>query len=522
MPFSRTIREKALVAAARHCCVCHRYKGVKVEVHHIEPEEEGGSNGFENAISLCFDCHADAGHYNPRHPRGTRFSGEELRRHRDQWYRLVQEHALPSPVHDDVLYCRYLICRDFGIITGIAQGDLTKVPAVNPLLCANQVLSFADRLVSIHGETYRQREIWGERFRTYEEYLAARRGDPTLKSSNPERLPYFMATRVPTEQEMSQFVCPKDKIAALLMQSGIPPSDFCRVLVYEEECGGPHLYQEVYRLRPLWLVFLAVTNIMEKAAVLSDLHCVSIHPSDLGFRPFETPSEPEPLFLALPRAPVPPQATVLIPVALILGPIDGLGAPVWRTESQQIARGEWTDLIHTNLANLINDFRLVGPAHFPKGLRITSSPQSYQPVHDLDLQNVYILDRHWAAGSCPFLLFRSHLHRTIVFKGHLFAGRPNTIKPELVVVPDGIAEVIVAELEDEVTFIKSVIKNQKEIAANLRLQRGDCLRLLVQSGNMLEISGYYSPTVKARQLVDSPMHKNEALVQFLARTTQHL
>jgi len=69
MGFPATIRERALVASARHCCVCHRYKGINIEVHHIAPEASGGSNDFDNAVVLCFDCHADAGHYNAEHPR---------------------------------------------------------------------------------------------------------------------------------------------------------------------------------------------------------------------------------------------------------------------------------------------------------------------------------------------------------------------------------------------------------------------------------------------------------------------
>jgi hypothetical protein len=57
-----------------------------VNVHHIVPEADGGPNVLENAIALCFTCHAEAGHYNPRHPLGTKYSPEELRKHRDDWW----------------------------------------------------------------------------------------------------------------------------------------------------------------------------------------------------------------------------------------------------------------------------------------------------------------------------------------------------------------------------------------------------------------------------------------------------
>lgn len=60
-----------------------------MEVHHIVPEADGGSSQEDNGICLCFDCHAEAGNYNDRHPRGRKLSGSELRRHRDEWFKVV-------------------------------------------------------------------------------------------------------------------------------------------------------------------------------------------------------------------------------------------------------------------------------------------------------------------------------------------------------------------------------------------------------------------------------------------------
>lgn len=85
------IREEVLVACGRRCCVCHRFCGLKMELHHIVPEPKGGKTEKENCIPLCFDCHAEAGYYNPDHPKGTKYSPSELRKHRDQWYRSMLE-----------------------------------------------------------------------------------------------------------------------------------------------------------------------------------------------------------------------------------------------------------------------------------------------------------------------------------------------------------------------------------------------------------------------------------------------
>jgi len=89
MPFSQGDTEKALVACGRHCCLCHKFCGTNIELHHIIPASEGGTDVFDNAIPLCFDCHAEVKHYNPQHPRGRKFTERELRMHRDGWYTKV-------------------------------------------------------------------------------------------------------------------------------------------------------------------------------------------------------------------------------------------------------------------------------------------------------------------------------------------------------------------------------------------------------------------------------------------------
>lgn len=86
MPFPTEIRQEALVRSHRRCCVCHEFGGRSVNVHHVIQEADGGSNALSNAICLCLRCHAEAGHFNPRHSLGTKYSPVELIAHRDQWW----------------------------------------------------------------------------------------------------------------------------------------------------------------------------------------------------------------------------------------------------------------------------------------------------------------------------------------------------------------------------------------------------------------------------------------------------
>ncbi len=90
MPFSQEVKTKAMVACARRCCICHNYCGSKMEVHHIKAQSCGGSNDFDNAIPLCFNCHAEVRQYDDKHPKGIKFTELELQQHRDNWYKHIE------------------------------------------------------------------------------------------------------------------------------------------------------------------------------------------------------------------------------------------------------------------------------------------------------------------------------------------------------------------------------------------------------------------------------------------------
>jgi hypothetical protein len=98
MPFGPKVKEEALVKSARRCCICHVFAGRDAGVHHIDPESESGPDTIDNAIVLCPRCHGEAGHYNPKHPIGNRYSKQELKRHRDLWWEACERtRGISSP-----------------------------------------------------------------------------------------------------------------------------------------------------------------------------------------------------------------------------------------------------------------------------------------------------------------------------------------------------------------------------------------------------------------------------------------
>src|SRR4030042_25477 len=83
--FNRDEVAELLVSCHRRCCICHRFCGVKMETDHIVPNDEDGTDKIENAIPVCLECHAEIHCYNTAHPRGRKFTAEELRQHKEQW-----------------------------------------------------------------------------------------------------------------------------------------------------------------------------------------------------------------------------------------------------------------------------------------------------------------------------------------------------------------------------------------------------------------------------------------------------
>jgi len=105
MPFRQDEVEHLLVECHRRCCICHRFCGVKMELDHALPSAEGGTDDIDNAIPVCFECHAEINSYNDDHPRGRKFRSDEKKKHKDQWLRICRENPgalIAAPRNSDV------------------------------------------------------------------------------------------------------------------------------------------------------------------------------------------------------------------------------------------------------------------------------------------------------------------------------------------------------------------------------------------------------------------------------------
>lgn len=513
MGFSSTVREHALTASARYCCVCHKAKGLNIEVHHIDPEVSGGSNDFDNAIALCFDCHADAGHYNSEHPRGSKFSPRELKLQRDSWHETVKSGNL-DPAISNLLHCRYLVCKSFDFIREIAEGELGTLQVPNPLLAQTAANSFLRGILLAHEEKHRREELHGDQFATLDEYLRVHPEVVVQKRSGP--FPYFEAVRIPTASELSERVAPTDAITSMLLDANVDPSSVAYALAYREQCGGGSEISEIYHPRPIWALYLAITNLDNTPFRLDSLIYNDDTPNGLGYRPLWARQSQGTSTHTLPRADLLPETTAVIPVATLLGPLwPDRFEELW-TDSIYLPGGERRqDLSHGDLSAALPAISVIGPALWPLEVQITKDGKSVKHlVHDFNVESVYVQSRHWMIGSCPHLFFESGSPTSLSYQCELFAKQAGLLQEHLVRVPIGVTGLYVAELEDETTHIELIEVNGNRVLEKANLTQGETIHVEVRAGDTCRLLGRYD-TFTAR--IPRPWRRNEIIADFARR-----
>jgi uncharacterized CHY-type Zn-finger protein len=80
MPFSESVKLEAKCKAHFACVACHQ---PFVEVHHIIPQAQGGSDDIDNAAALCAYCHDLIG--------GNPEKRKQIRQMRDFWYEFCEK-----------------------------------------------------------------------------------------------------------------------------------------------------------------------------------------------------------------------------------------------------------------------------------------------------------------------------------------------------------------------------------------------------------------------------------------------
>ena len=508
MGFPRNVRNEILIDSARHCCICHRYKGVKVEVHHIEPESSGGTNTYDNGIALCFDCHADAGHYNPSHPRGTKFSPAELKKAKENWFHIVKDNNIQQATDPEKFYCRYYLCKNYEQLVEISQGDLSRFPVENPLLIQNEVIDSLRKVIKNHPNSYRYANAWGESLPNKEYYLQLYPDSKSRPEIN-EWYPYFDVIRTPSKDEL-EALKKKDGLLYLMLRSDLATEKISRVGSYCDGCEGSGL-QEEFIFRKLWCSFLAITNLSDKPVTLDSIAGTKYQNNEVEFGGFNL-SNDNPKHISLPKAPVPHNNTVLLPLAIILPPFHSKNRDSW---SETYDEHRHTQIVSHEGVNITDysDYLVYGTQIVTKAINYKIGGHiELQEIHDFDLSNMYTIDRSWECGSCPHLFLSGH---EITYCKEILSHCCQKNGKETIRIPENVNSIIIAEIEDEITEINYLKINGKTMLENKTLRKNEYVVFHIASGALIEICGKYIPNKHYRVKVPSGVKRNDIIREFL-------
>ena len=484
MGFSPKVKSESLSLSARHCSVCHRYKGIKMEVHHIIQEADGGPNTLDNAIPLCFDCHCDAGHYNNRHPKGTKFSIQELTKSRDAWYKIVSEKSIPEKlIISEHIQVNYFVLHTLEILEKTLKQDFTSINYFggNCYLQQNEISEFWSSLLKSHEQDFEyniEQKFIVElsTFSSITEY-EDEYDDVTLIDKSSTDYPYYAAKRNVSWSELINSNIPSTFIT-VLKECGVDSADMFTALLhkYSDPCGGDeleHEFIEYLEISPISFVFLGITNATKEQLKLNILRT--------------NDSERD-----LPNFNVKSKDMVLIPISTAINLID-IDEESIRLKHSGRERGEDFSRVLNPKKFDADEVIYIGSKIVPSGVTYNTNEGEYElDMHVLDFKNLYSINSYWQCGSCPHLFFRIE-NGLQEYSRELLVSSSNKIGDDSFIIPNGVSYVLIRELEDEITILKKVIVNDIEIISNKELHKGEYIEFPVSQGDLVKLIGMYVP-----------------------------
>jgi hypothetical protein len=381
----------------------------------------------------------------------------------------------------DVISTKFLITNEFEFIKEISENDLSNFPFENPLLFENKTIKFLRELIK--NQPYRHTEI--EKFVNIEKdnYKSQYPDAQTLPSQENE-YKFFYHKRIPKYEELKS-TTKDDNISQFLLNNNIPAEKISEILTcYEGECAGAGRFEELYQLRPLYAQFLIVKNISNSPIRLKGLESI-FHDGVL----YESSVVEEKNLINLPEFLIEPSQNIIIPLGLFL------------SQFQDLLKLKQDIVTSTYVPNQIQQLELgtieenqtvefIGPRLVPTKIIIENQKRILDyDIHGFSFEKVYWVDRHWQCGSCPHLFFIQN--GELKYQGEIFSVKPNQIHTERIFIPSMVSELIIAELEQEKTFINYIKKNEAIIENQIVLNEGQVYSISVSPNDCIELEGKY-------------------------------
>ena len=485
--------------SARHCAACRRFKGVSVEVHHLIPKRDGGEDTLENAIVLCYECHEFAGadYYSARHPKGSKYTVEELRRSRDHLHRAVASGDVSTHGEPPWLDVRYLVLGDYPDALNVLSGNTEALPLAETLVVVpNAVRDFQ---ISLRGPTNTRSAIVEGWVGRSEQSYVADHPDAVPLSSQTEAGDFFTFLRAPTNSDVSA-VADLDPLTAQLRNAGMGPDELLSIRAASHTCDGA--LREIITLRHLLPVVALLRNTSDRPVRLTALRCSAGEAS--GTEPHDGQLGTDETTVSLPNVLLDPGWTAIVPVmTMTVAPADGPleAGEVAREVREQFIEGipyAEVALALDDLSDALAEAAPIGPYLLPTSVEMSADGTSaVQGVHGFDPERTYLLSETLLLGSCPHA-FAVSGERCWYLGEVLHDSSRSRGETELDV--RGVDMVLISEIEDQWAHIEWVELDGERTHTDMRLERGSSTSVATTHAQTLRIAGMYSAAdVTARE-----------------------
>ncbi len=381
----------------------------------------------------------------------------------------------------DFISTKFLITSEFSFIKEISENDLSNFPFENPILFENETLHFLRELIS--GQLNRDTEI--EKFIEIEkEQYSIQYPNAQILTCNENEYQFFYHKRIPNHDELRS-TTKDDNISQFLLNNRISEERISEILTcYEGECTGAGRFEELYQLRPLYAQFLLIKNITNFPVRIKRLESV-LHDGVL----YESCVVNKNISTKLPEFIIEPSQNLIIPIGLFLSHFQELS----KLNQDLVTSTYVPDQIQQLEFGAIHEsqnIEFIGPRFEPKRIFIQiQKKELISDIHDFSFEKVYWINRHWQCGSCPHLFFIQN--GELKYQGEIFKVKPNQTHIERFSIPIMVSDIIIAELEKEVTRIKSVKINEVIIDNQIVLKEGQVYSFKVSPKDIIEIEGKY-------------------------------
>lgn len=407
------------------------------------------------------------------------------------------------------LLVNYYICENYERLAEINKGDMSSFPVKEAMILKNSVMSSLNKVISYHPNSYRHASFYGDDYKSVENYLE-KYPEASIPDKSDGNFSYFQVVRTPSKAELNNLK-DNDGLLKVMLDDDV---DFPIAMAggYEDGCGGIDL-QEEFIFRKLWCSFISITNNSEKVLQLDSLN--GKHIKNNSFHSFGSITTQE-KNIDIPKVMLNPRQSVVVPLAILIPPLysfkrEELSPSTGGGDGErvQIVKNESIYLKNIKDCIVFGDRFDIKSITYKKGKNLIRTS-----IRKFDFTNMFTYDLHWQIGSCPHLFF---INENITYSRELLAHCQNSSGTDNFVVPKDANEIVIAEIEDETTFIKSITINGKAIADDLVLNKGQHFRFFAKAGSKITVIGYYTPNSQSILNIPKGIKRNELVGGFLGQ-----